>query len=365
MDQTQLDETQVTETAPSEPAEPAAPVSRRDAILAAAEKVAQKPGEPTTETTDSGKPVVTDRARDAVGRFAVQEAATVRAPASVPADGVSSAPVAPKFPSSWKPEMQAYWQKLDPAVQAEINRRESDYMNGFQRLRPAAEFGEKMYQSVSPYMQTMQSLGIEPEVAVSELLKADHVLRNGSYEQKIAALQAIARDYGVMPQPEGAQVDPNVSRLEQQLRQIQNSLAANEQQRMAVEQDQLTRLVDQTYSAKDATGNPRFPFAEELMDQIVHEVRLLRQVSPDLSHADTLQQAYERAAWSSPGVRQKMLDAELAQRRAREAQEAKAALKKARSASVSVRGAPISNATSSLAGKSRREQIEAAMDSLR
>jgi hypothetical protein len=198
-------------------------------------------------------------------------------------------------------------------------------------------------------------------------MKTDHLLRYGTNDQKVAALQKIAQEYGIAAPDgnQGAPVDPNVSRLEQQLRQIQYSLAANQQQQAEVQQQQMTRLVDQTYSAKDEAGNPRYPFAEELMDQIVHEVRLLRQVSPDLSHADTLQQAYERAAWSSPGVRQRMLDAEAAQRKAREAQLAKAALQKARSVAVSVRGAPVSNAPPSLAGKDRRTQIEAAINALR
>ncbi len=98
-----------------------------------------------------------------------------------------------KAPSSWKKHAQESFSSLPEAIQDEILRRENDFHNGLQNYKNLQSIFE-------PYQPTMQQLGISPEYAVQQLLAVDNVLRNGSQQQKMEALQNILSEYKIQNQ---------------------------------------------------------------------------------------------------------------------------------------------------------------------
>ena len=141
--------------------------------------------------------------RDEKGRFSDKQTEVAEEPiettdkpiVETPASDLTleDKPLAPteqtNAPTSWKAELKDKWATLPPDVQAEIARREKEVHQGFTKLDEERNFGKQMRDSISPFMATIQSTGVQPHVAVSELLKTDHLLRYGTPQQKEQAFK--------------------------------------------------------------------------------------------------------------------------------------------------------------------------------
>ena len=102
-----------------------------------------------------------------------------------------------KYPSSWKkePNLINTYADLPDSVIEQIEKRENDFHNGIADYKERAQVADRFNQAISPYMATIQQLGVAPEVAVQKLLGADHGLRYGTPEQKMSQLQSLAQSY--------------------------------------------------------------------------------------------------------------------------------------------------------------------------
>jgi hypothetical protein len=295
----------------SEPAVPQDDVSMDDTIRATLESI--KARESEGEVTEPAAPVKADRQRAPDGKFAKVEPDTTEAPpsapvAALPVEGDEAAPPvqteAVQPPSSWKAEAKAAWTTLPPQIQKEVLRREEDFHRGVSQYKDAAQFAQTMQRTLSPYMNTIQQLGVSPDVAVNALLQADQSLRFGSSEQKAAAFAQLAHSYGIDLSQGLPQIDPNAYRLQQELQQRDQKiqeLTASQQQR---EQDELNSLIEQSRQGK------------EHFDAVRTEMSALLQAGS----AKTLDEAYEMAVWAKPELRQSLLTKQQEERRAKEAE---------------------------------------------
>lgn len=271
------------------------------------------------------------RARDDAGRFAAK---VQDAPIPAPEPVLDTAGTVPerKAPSSWKPDAQTAWLKADrgealtPAevklLAQEAERREGDFHKGVAEFKTHSERARAYDQAIAPYRDTIKSLGVDEATAIGALLKADHTLRYADPATKAQYFAQLARQYGIdMGQvAEPPQVDPQTQYLMQQLQELrqtqqswQNSIQQQERQRAEQE------------LAAFSTGKPHLDAVREDM------ARLL-----ETGVATSLQDAYDRAVWMRPDVRQTLIESERqeAQRKATE----QATLNRARSAAVSVKG---------------------------
>lgn len=154
-------------------------------------------------------------------------------------------PDAPKFRPPWKKAALADYDKLPDTVRAEIERREGDFHKGIEQYKGGAAQAQDWDRAVQPYMATIQGFGVTPQVAVGELLKADHTLRYSATPQKVNYLLKIAGDYGVdigtlaqgIQQIAGEQVwqqqnpvDPRLHQLQQQVGQLTHHITQQNQQ---------------------------------------------------------------------------------------------------------------------------------------
>jgi hypothetical protein len=284
-----------------------------------------------------------DRARDATGKFAKaevakpaaakagakpavadpkaadgQQQATPAADASQAGDQQQQAANASQRdinrpPSTWKPTARAEWDKLPPAVRAEIHRRESDFMAGQHQLLPDAQLGRSMRQVIEPYRLLIESEGGTPDRAVADLLRTAAVLRMGSPQQKYQAFIAMGNQFGVdlrvfgqqqqqggqpvQPQQQPAEFrDPRVDQLlALQHRQEQEVAARDNAERNSV----ATRFMNET----TADGQPARPYLGDVIDQMEALVPMIRGENPALTKHQVLEQAYDRATWANPEIR--------------------------------------------------------------
>jgi len=152
---------------------PQAEVVDRRAMLEQGLEAAEK-GEPI-------EPVV----RDPKGRFTSQKAEqTAEEPQQE-----EEPPVWRRPPASWKKDYHEIWAKADPKMQEYAWQREEQMRAGVEPLLSKAQFADAMQEAISPYMTTIQGLGLTPDKAVAALMEADHKLRNSDPQTKLQYFQ--------------------------------------------------------------------------------------------------------------------------------------------------------------------------------
>lgn len=279
-----------------------------------------------SEPEEEAKP---DRARDEHGRFASKTGDAVTGPmpgGEKPSDPLQDSPVQRKAPSSWRKEAQELYGKLPQEfqmLQDEVERREADFHKGIESYKSKAQFADAMERVIAPHAQTLQSLGVTPDVAVHHLLEADRVLRYSQPDQKRAYLQQLARSYGIdLQQPEGDQTyQPTDPRVDAVINYLREQETVRQRQEMAQLNSDLATF---------ARDKPHFEAVRN------HMAGLLQ-----AGVAKSLQDAYDMAVYAAPDVRSQVLaqqQAEAEAKRAKQAKEQAEAARKAASVNVPRRG---------------------------
>lgn len=227
-------------------------------------------------------------------------------------------------PSSWKQDIAAKWADLPPEVKAEIHRREADYHKGIENYRQAAQIAQEVQQVVSPYMRNFETAGVQPLQGINHLLGVEHQLRNGTPEQKAQMVAQIARDYGVdlgqvqqVPPP-----DPQVQALMQQNQQLQQF------QQQTVQQQQ-QQVLSEIQAFRENPANVHFEAVKDDMAALLQSGR-----------ADSLQDAYDKAVWMRPDIRQTLVQQQRTEAEQKAAQQQRKA--RAQTAAGSVKGSATS-----------------------
>lgn len=294
---------------------PQAEVVDRRAMLEQGLEAAEK-GEPI-------EPVV----RDPKGRFTAQKAEQPAEESQVEEEP----PVWRRPPASWKKDYHEIWAKADPKMQEYAWQREEQMRAGVEPLLSKAQFADAMQEAISPYMTTIQGLGLTPDKAVAALMEADHKLRNSDPQTRMQYFAQLAQSYGInlgamqgqqgqMPQQA---VDPTVWALQNELNKVRGEVMGWKQQQEMMENQSLLNEINQ-FSLK----------AEHFEDVRPTMIQLLQS-----GVAQTLEDAYEKAIRLDPNLFEQMTKAQQAEVAAKQAKEQNRAAKAARAAAVSVRSA--------------------------
>lgn len=346
--------------------------TRREDLAAALDAAV---GEPTeVQPVEQTQPEPQEgRLRDEAGRFAAKqptpEAGTPAAPAP---EAVAAQPATEvqrlEAPKSWKAEMRASWEKLDPQIAAYVNQREQEMSRGVEEIRQRSEPAMQLYQEVSPYLEQAKQRGMTPQQFVADakdMFYTRDLLLNSDPQTKLQTVVNIAHAAGIplaqmlqgqispeMQQQMQAQFNPAFQTLQQRLQSMESTLAQQQQ----IEQTRSQQEIDQQIQA--FAQAPDHPYFNELMPEMA---RLLQSgVVSDLDGA------YRLALRSNDELFEKHM---AQQRQASEQQNRTAADKAAKAAkanAVSVRSATPGAvaATTSGAPKGRRAALSEAFDSM-
>lgn len=303
----------------------AAPKSMDDTIRETLRSL-QSPDESTVAAPENGvaagaveePEAAAQRIRDASGKFVAKPAA--EAPAEVvnaaSTDALAPDAVSPP-PNTWKKEVAAKWATLPPEVRAEVERREQDMHRGIEQYKAHAAFAQTIERAIAPYQQTLQQLGLSPDRAIGELMAADHKLRHGSPQEKVAYFAQLAHNYGI-DLPAAAQhmaeVDPNVFALQNHAQQLQSQLQQYQQTAQQQAEDQLNSEIA--------------AFAADPSHSHFQAVKGHMSALLQAGQAKDLADAYEQAVYANPVTRAAVLQQQAAAQReeaAKKAQAAKAA----------------------------------------
>lgn len=337
----QVDESQVQQSEPvveTPPAEPESePVQASDEEAGTAEPVEAQP----TDTTQQKAPAPTDRTP-------AREHRVDRAPAS------------------WKKEAKGEWAALPLHVRQEVYRREQEVNRVLQETAPARQIAEQFQQVVTPYMQRIQSAGVNPMQAVGSLLQTDHILANGTQREKATLMAKFISEYGIdiadldealAQSIKGQQQSPQddletrlLSRIQQQIAPVL-TFAQQQQQAQIAQQQRVQQEAAQTI--EQMSLDPKYPY----FDDVRQEMADLIEVAAKRGIYLTPEQAYHRAVQLNPDVYGEVQKQGMMSQANQQHQQAQ----RAKIASSSVTGAPAAGGDSRFQGDgSLRGAIEAA-----
>lgn len=210
-------------------------------------------------------------------------------------DAVIAATPAIDAPASWSAVAKEAWPSIDPKLQEEILKRETDWQRQDGERATKLRDYEPIDRALDPVRQQLALNGISPGQYVTQLAAADQMLK----QDPVAGIRYVAQHYGIdLQQLTQAEVpmDPALAPVMSQISQMQaalNSMAQNQQQQeqaqMLAEQEHVSSVID------DFMANPENTYASRLGEQIIAEIHTVNMLMPNASHEERLRAAYDRA----------------------------------------------------------------------
>lgn len=320
------------------------PVNRRDTIAAAFEEAAKEEGNATNDnqkesTSASGS---TDHAA-AQGSSDDQQTETQQTENVV------------KAPASFSPQMREEFKQLSPAMQAQINKREQDWDNHLRSTNDERQFVKNIMDTMEPYREHLVASNLHPATVMKDLLGQVYTMRVGSAEQKAQVVSNIIKGYGVDINTLAKMLDGTTTQSQsapandqymQEIQAIKQQLAQRTAQENQVRQQQ--QNAEQQKYANEVQA-----FMNDPKNEFFGDVHPIMQSLLANGQAQTLQDAYERAIWAHPDVRQL-----LQQRQQADAQKKQMDAQRSKASSSITGGGPRQGAKQQQKQVSRRDYIE-------
>jgi len=309
--------------------------------------IAETPGpEPVADKTSlrdqiaQNMKAIQDRPRDDAGRFAPTKAeqAAQAQTAQAPATQQPAVAIQPKaerpgdMPKAWGADKAAYWSTLTPEAKAYITERETQMegfhtkFGGLNQWHEAAQANgtslPEVLDRVSKVENTMISDPSQGLIMAGDMVGMS---REDTARALVGALQKLGYQIPGVQQSQNVQaaLPPEFDQLAQRLNGIEQTF---QQQAISKAQAQ----VDEFFA------NPANEHAQALQDEIAQELRAMKAIGKPMD----LKTAYDRALWTRPDLREKLVAKQIADKQAQEAAARTQELAKSRSAARSVAGTP-------------------------
>ncbi|WP_375764230.1 hypothetical protein ACE10X_13185 [Bradyrhizobium sp. Pha-3] len=340
------------------------------AAFDAAENEWQAAPEPAAETAEQAA----ERVRDEKGRFAKVEEPSEQpaakadiAATKVPEPGAKTVPAQPaavdplaqpveatKPPPGFSPTAKVVWNKetLDKAewdaVKRDIAKRNEEVDKGFAKFaeyKPVERFMEMAKQSGTTLDRALENyVGIEQELSRDMVSGVSRICQNKGIHPVALAQQILAR-HGASSQQDGTgeiqarQPAVDLTPITQELNALKSFV---QQQQEAGVQSEIQRFA----------SDPKHTFFENVKADMG---RLINS-----GYADTLEDAYEKACWANPEIRDLLIKQQTTQ--VPDTGAKVAAATQARAAAKSITGSPIPNASAKGPNLSLEDEIRQLMD---
>jgi len=324
-----------------------APVDSIDAALSGMDAIYDKINPPRAEDGTYKSPAGGDEPDGAEpSDTGTQEIQTGQSPTEAVREQPTAA-IAP--PQSWSADMKPKWESLPPDIREYVAKRESEAQKRISELGQAESATRPIRELYEHFRPVYESKGLSADQATALLFQAQAKLDR----DPVNAIAEIAHAYGIdlqqvyggqpqqgqQSQPQGEQVD-YIRALEQKIANLERGLGhtyQTVQAREAAAQQQhtasLAKLVEEF--SKDKAD-----FAD-VEEEVAAEIEVLKRRNPDLEPRQMLEQAYERALWSNPERRTRLIAQQSQKQQEAEEQRRRAEAEKAKKAgSVNVRSQP-------------------------
>ena len=329
--------------APEAPAV-AEPQSRADTIREALAKTSSDPA-------SQGKP---SQPRDK-GKFA----------SKFPTDE-SQAPNTPEkprvdMPKSLRLELKDHWEKAPPELQQAFAQRDADYEKGITQYKTRDAEARAITEQFAPYEWILRNEGTTPAQAIAPLLQTAALLRTGTPAQKSQAVAHMIQQFQIPIDQVSAhlggaapvQQDSHYNDLAQQVQQLTQHITQQQYEAQKSNENRALSVIQQFASDP---ANLHFEAVSDRMLQLLQAPQVLGDTS-QMSEREKLQLAYDTAVRLDPQLAQSLYAQQQQQ------SQAQAQVQRARTAAVSVRGAPGGSVNPAINQTDRRAVIANALRS--
>lgn len=208
-------------------------------------------------------------------------------------------------PQSWGVAEREAWAGLDPAVQAQIHKREKEINEALSYTGEARQFHDQFGQMIQPYAGLIAAEGSNPLAAVDAVMQTVSGLMQGTPGTKAQLIADAIKQYGVdinqldsLLVGEMPSEDPNAhveSLVQERLAPVQQYI--DQQQQFQQQQQQ------QMYQANQQEINA-FIQAHEFAQDVSPQMADFMQVAAQNGQNMSLDEAYQRAIQIRPDVQQ-------------------------------------------------------------
>lgn len=278
-------------------------------------------------TAEDSVEEVAETTHDIIGRELdkIEETSPSEDRDDAPQEEVKTAPPERSPWKSWKAEAAAELEKLPETVQKHIIEREEQFHRGIEQYKSAANFAKTIDKSIAPYKNYLEEMQVPPDVAFFNLLKTEHTLRRGTYQEKAEMLMKLAHDYQIdMNQLAGLPYDPTMHNLKAQLDEKERQLRDASEFRQSHEDAQI-----QSKISDFAQRHEYFTEVQSTMADLLER-----------GLANDLDDAYEKALRLNDSTFQKVYAQQQGGGNRQNLTQADQAAKAAKAAAVSVKGSP-------------------------
>lgn len=209
-------------------------------------------------------------------------------------------------PKSWSADKKAVWDGLSPEARDYISQREQEVHKALSHAGQVVKNMEPIGKLLEQNRDTFQSKGLSYDQGLNQLLAAQRALdRNAP-----AAIRQIAEAYGVdlySLAEGGSDQNQVVNQLQNQVQALTRQLGEFQSRAEYQARAEATTKLGTIESAIDrfAAAKPDF---ETLAPEIEMLLPALRQSNPNASFEQIIEDAYEKARWSNPASRQRLID---------------------------------------------------------
>lgn len=278
-------------------------------------------------TAEDSVEEVAETTHDIIGRELdkIEETSPSEDRDDAPQEEVKTTPPERSPWKSWKAEAAAELEKLPETVQKHIIEREEQFHRGIEQYKSAANFAKTIDKSIAPYKNYLEEMQVPPDVAFFNLLKTEHTLRRGTYQEKAEMLMKLAHDYQIdMNQLAGLPYDPTMHNLKAQLDEKERQLRDASEFRQSHEDAQI-----QSKISDFAQRHEYFTEVQSTMADLLER-----------GLANDLDDAYEKALRLNDSTFQKVYAQQQGGGNRQNLTQADQAAKAAKAAAVSVKGSP-------------------------
>ena len=244
-------------------------------------------------------------------------------------------------PHHWAAKDQEMFRGLDPSAQEFLISRSKDmeaaHTKRSQEIAPIRGVLNKWGNYLAQSGQTAEG-------AVEGLIATEYQLRAGTPEVKRRIIQNLVQNYGVeinqqtaaAPSPEEdpmgitKHLQTALTPLAQRVNELSAKVQTNEASAQQMSVSQAQQSLDRFKNEQDANGKVAHPHFDEVIDQMTAQA----QAAAAAGKTVEMKELYENACWATPGVRDKILNAQKHQ----EKQKSQAQAQKLRQASGNLRG---------------------------
>ena len=265
------------------------------------------------------------------------------------------------MPKSLRLELKDHWEKAPPELQQAFAQRDADYEKGITGYKTRDAEARAITEQFAPYEWILRNEGSTPAQAIAPLLQTAALLRTGTPAQKSQAVAHMIQQFQIPLDQISAhfggnapvQQDSHYNDLAQQVQQLTQHITQQQYQAQKSNENRALSVIQQ-FAGDPA--NMHFEAVSDRMLQLLQAPQVLGDTS-QMSEREKLQLAYDTAVRLDPQLAQSLYAQQQQQA------QASAQVQRARTAAVSVRGAPGGSVNPAINQQDRRAVIANALRS--